>query len=213
MLTRDSSSQEAPSCVRYARTSALGATDTYYSYGCGTASSDILVLATATNGAAQTEASDPTGAANDSLLSGSGLAFATGTGTGTTSGNPTTGSVSKSPLSTTAIALIAVAGLVVISIVLFLLYWFIWRKKDQNINIVHTTEPAQLPYQKTVSGGAASMSIHSWGSSVPPGANPNVPASVAGSDLSGATATETRRLMATVHEQPYNWGNQQQRHY
>jgi hypothetical protein len=212
-LTNISSSQEAPYCFRYARTSALGATDTYYSYACGTASADVLVLATATNGAAQTDASDPTGAGDNPLLTIPGVNLPTDTGTGTysTSNNPTIGNASRSPLSTTAIALIAVAGVVIISIALFLGYWFCLRERKRKHEIVYPPAPPQLDYQQTVSGGAGPGSIYSWSSSVPSGANPNVASSVVGSDLSGGTATETRRLMATVHEQPYEYT--QQRHY
>jgi hypothetical protein len=214
ILTKDFSSQEAPNCFRYARTSALGATDTYYSYACGTASADIFVLATATNGAAQTEAADPTGAGDTSLFTIPGLGptgTGTGTGTGSTSNSPTAGNSSKSPLSTTAIALIAVAGIMVISIALFLGYWYGWRKRHENHDLVHRqdTRPAQLDYQETVTAGPAA-SIHSWGNSIPPGANPNIAPSEAGTDLSGGTATETRRLMATVPEQSHGYG---QRYY
>jgi hypothetical protein len=214
ILTKDFSSQEAPNCFRYARTSALGATDTYYSYACGTASADILVLATATNGAAQTDAADPTGAGDTPLYTIPGLGpTETGTGTGSTSNNSTAGNAGKSPLSTTAIALIAVAGIVVISIAIFLGYWYGWRRRPENHDLVHRQDirPAQLDYQKTVSGGdAPSVSMHSWVSGIPPGANPNIAPSEAGTDLSGGTATETRRLMATVPEQQYGNG---QRYY
>jgi hypothetical protein len=208
ILTRIPSSQEAPYCFRYARTSALGATNTYYSYACGTASADVLVLATATNGAAQTDASDPTGAGDNPLLTipGVNLPTETGTGTNSMSNNPTT---SKSPLSTTAIALIAVAGVVIISIVLFLGYWFCLRERKRKHEIVYPPAPPQLDYQQTVSGGAGPGSIYSWNSSVPSGANPHVAPSVVGSDLSGGTATETKRTMATVHEQPYEYAQRQ----
>jgi hypothetical protein len=176
------------------------------------------VLATATNGAVQTDAADPTGAGDTPLYTIPGLGptetgTGTGTGTGSTSNNSTAGNASKSPLSTTAIALIAVAGIVVISIALFLGYWYGWRKRHENHDLVHRqdTRPAQLDYQKTVSGGdAPSVSMHSWVSGIPPGANPHIAPSEAGTDLSGGTATETRRLMATVPEQQYGNG---QRYY
>jgi hypothetical protein len=61
LLIAEYSSQQAQQCFRYARSSVLGAKETFYSWACGTASDDILVLATVTDGTFQTLDSDTTG--------------------------------------------------------------------------------------------------------------------------------------------------------
>ncbi|KAF1993614.1 hypothetical protein P154DRAFT_395171, partial [Amniculicola lignicola CBS 123094] len=168
-------SQEAPHCFRYARTSALGATDTFYSYSCGSATQDVLVLATATNGAVQTPASNPTGLGGSPLGSIPSLLPTASTGTGSTSNSPTTGSVNNSPLSTTAIALSAVAGVILLSIALILGYCCCWRKRlVQNTALVDAKRTTQLPYQITNPSATGPRAISEWSVSVPPGSNPSI---------------------------------------
>jgi hypothetical protein len=202
MLTVDYSSSESQQCFRYARSTSLGATDTYYSWACGTTSDDILVLATMTNGGAvQTADSDTTGF--DDLLQ----SITGGSLPPSASNNPSGGS-SSSPISTTAIALISVAGIAVLVIALLLGYFCWWRKRyRENNNVVQQSKPSQLTYEPTVTQGPRTEIIPSWSGRTPFGANPNVPPSEAPSDYVGPTASEIPRPMSTVYEQGNSYGN------
>lgn len=222
MLISKYSSQQAQQCFRYARSAALGATDTFYSWACGTASEDILVLATVTDeGAVQTAESETTGI-DDILRS------ITGGGSQPTVGSnspPAGGSSSSSgksnPISTTAIALITVAGIAVLVIALLIGYFCWYRPRHQrNNDVVQHNQPSQLPYEPTVTQGPRTEIIPSysgsrdeimakWSGLTPPGAHPNVPPSEApsDSDYSGPTASEIPRPMSTVHESGSSFGH------
>jgi hypothetical protein len=204
LLNEGYSSQQAQQCFRYARSSALGATDTFYSWACGTASDDILVLATVTDGSAPTPDAETTGI-NDILRS-----ITQGSRPTTAANPPTVPGGNSSPLSTTAIALIAVGAAVVLLIALLFGYCCCWKtlykRHKRNKEIVHQTTPPQFTYQETVTNGARSEIIPSWNSGTPLGANPNVPPSVVPSDYSSVTASEMPRPMATLHEQHSGYG-------
>jgi hypothetical protein len=225
VLTVDYSSQESQQCFRYARSSALGASDTYYSWACGTASNDVLMLATVTNGAVQTPESDPTGidailrSISDNLLPTAvgnsptgideilrsitdGFLPTAGSSNPPVGGGGGGGGGSSNPISTTAITLITVAGIAVISIALLIGYCCCWRKRyEKNIRIVQQTTPPQLPYQPTVTQGPRTENIPPWNSRTPLGADPDQPPSeLAHSEYSGPTANGVVRPTSTVHE-------------
>ncbi|KAL1792579.1 hypothetical protein ACET3X_009086 [Alternaria dauci] len=197
-------SQQAQQCFRYARSSALGATDTFYSWACGTASDDILVLATVTNGAVQTLDSETTGF-DDFLRSITGEYGPTAA-----ANDPPVVGANNNPLSTTAIAFIAVAAVVVLIIALLVGYCCCWKRLSQrhqrNKEIIQQTRPQQMPYQETVTNGARSEYIPSWNSRTPLGAIPDAPPSTVPSDYSGVTASEIARPMTTLYEQHSGYG-------
>jgi len=215
-------SQQAQQCFRYARTSALGDKNTFYSWACGSASDDILVLATSTvEGEVLTTGSGTTGI-DDFLRSiTSGLQPTAGSKNPTAGGSGDSGDSSSNPISTTAIALITVAGIAVLVIALLLGYFCWYRPRHQrNNDVVQHNQPSQLEYEPTVTQGPRTEIIPSYGGSrdeimakwsglTPPGAHPNVPPSEApsDSDYSGPTASEMPRPMSTVHESGSNFGN------
>lgn len=215
ILTINCSSSEAPQCVRYARSAALGATDTYYSYACGTATDDILVLASATNGgAAPTQGSDSNGgngvvnSVSSLEIPGLNVPAATNTSpSGATggSGSSNGGSGGGNPLSITAIALISVAGAGVLFFALLIGYCCWWRDSyRKKRNVVNPPQPPQLKVAGTVSEVSGPGSIFSWSHSTPFGANPNMPPShTSGSEYGdfGPAANQPLRLMGTLHEQ------------
>ncbi|KAH6870272.1 hypothetical protein BKA58DRAFT_173730 [Alternaria rosae] len=213
-------SQQAQQCFRYARSAALSATDTFYSWACGTASDDILVLATVTDGGAvQTVDSETTGI-DDVLrsITGGGPQPTAGSNSPPVGGGSSSSSGKSNPISTTAIALITVAGIVVVVIALLIGYFCWWKRRPDNINIVQHNRPSQLPYEPTVTqgprteiipsyGGSRDEIMASWSGLTPPGASPNVAPSEAPSDWSGPTASEMLRPMSTVHESGSSFGN------
>jgi hypothetical protein len=206
VLIADYSSRESQRCVRYARSSALGATNTYYSWACGTTSDDILMLATVTNGAFQTPHSDPTGI--EELL----RSFTDASLPTAASNNPPVGGGgggSSNPISNTAIALISVAGIGVIAIALLIGYFCWWRRRyNENTGIVQQTKPSHLPYEPTVTQGPPTEYIPSWSGGIPLGASPNQPPSEpARSEYSGPTANGRFWPMSTVHEQGSSAGH------
>lgn len=211
LLTQNTSSQDAPSCFRYARSSALGETDTYYSFACGTTSEDVLLLATATNRGAQTTDADGStgedGIANSlsDLFSLPGVTSPTGTSnSGTSSGNAGDGSSGKSSLSTVAIVVIALVGVGILVVGFGVGYWFLQRKKKENSSLIARNKTPEPDKEDTepYAPGPGSI-IGSWNRGVLDGADPNVEPSVAASEYGGNRAVGMGRPMATVREQYY----------
>jgi len=220
MLISVYSSQQAQQCFRYARSSALDDTNTFYSWACGTASDDILVLATSTvEGEVLTAGSGTTGI-DDFLRSiTSGVQPTAGSKSPTAGVSGGSGGSSSNSISTTAIALITVAGIAVLVIALLIGYFCWWRKRYQDNNdVVKPKKQSQLQYEPTVTqgprtevipayGGSRDEIMASWSGRTPLGANPNVPPSEAASEWSGPTASEMPQRMSTVHESGSSFGN------
>ncbi|KAI8934852.1 hypothetical protein NX059_008531 [Plenodomus lindquistii] len=179
-------SAEAPHCFRYARSSARGDSTTYYSHACGTASTDVLVLATATNGANPAPPPPTTDAADNPLTMIPG--FTQTSDLATSTGQPSGGNGSGSPLSTTAIALIAVAGFVVLVIALLFGYCCCYKKFDEYRNIVRRREPLRPEWQRTEPYAPGPGSINNWNLDVPAGASPHIEPSHAGGSEYGGPA-------------------------
>ncbi|KAH9864875.1 hypothetical protein IAQ61_008820 [Plenodomus lingam] len=180
-------SAEAPHCFRYARSSARGDSTTYYSRACGTASQEILVLATATNGGNPVPVSPTTAVADDPFTLIPGFTQTLGPTSPTSGPSSSSSSGSSGPkLSTTAIALIAVAGLVVLALTLLFGYCCCWRRRDKRRNIVHSIEPVRPPYVETEPPAQGPGSINDWNLDVPVGASPSVaPSRAGGSEYGG----------------------------
>ncbi|PNS20537.1 hypothetical protein CAC42_5987 [Sphaceloma murrayae] len=134
-LTRGSS-EAAPKCRQYVRSSSLGDHPAYVSLTCGLEARDIPVLVTAT-GTGTTDKATPTGsaagqttAASDlinSILNAGSTSATSGSTTDTTTATKTASDTAqKSGLSTKAIAAIAVGGVIVIAIVLAITF-VCWR--------------------------------------------------------------------------------------
>ncbi|KAI2483903.1 hypothetical protein Ptr902_02843 [Pyrenophora tritici-repentis] len=210
-------SSEAPNCVQYARSAALGDPNTYYSLTCGTATEAILVLATPTNGAAA-----PTGNSNSNgggvvLDSGSsivvpGLNVPVATNTspsGATGGSSSGGSSSSgggggSPISVTAIALISVAGAGVLFFALLIGYCCWWRRsRRKKREALYPSQPPQLKGEGTVTTGPGPGSVVSWNLQTPTGADPNIaPSHKSVSEFGDFVppGNQPFRPMGTLHE-------------
>ncbi|KAH9875046.1 hypothetical protein J1614_004534 [Plenodomus biglobosus] len=183
-------SSEAPHCFRYARSSARGDSTTFYSRACGTASLDILVLATATNGANPAPTS-PTADEPDNpltLIPG----FSQSLDPTSSPSDPSSSSSSSGPkLSTTSIALISVAGFVVLALALLFGYCCCWRRRDRHSAIVYPTGPVRPPYQQTEPHAPGPGSINNWNLDVPVGASPSVaPSNAGGSEYGGPSGRQ-----------------------
>ncbi|KAH7377275.1 hypothetical protein BKA66DRAFT_588825 [Pyrenochaeta sp. MPI-SDFR-AT-0127] len=138
-----SCSKENPHCFRYARSSVRGAYQTFYSYGCGTTTSDILVLETSTNGNQET-APEPTSAGSVPFVSIPGFTpslFAS------PSTSPSSATINKSGLSRRRIVLIALLSAGALLIAIIVIYFFIWRRRQQNKTTMYPPPPYQPPYQ------------------------------------------------------------------
>ncbi|OAL57306.1 hypothetical protein IQ07DRAFT_675343 [Pyrenochaeta sp. DS3sAY3a] len=138
-----SCSSEAPYCYRYARSSSLGAAQTYFSYACGTASTDILVLQTATNGANQQTGQTSQTPSNyvisipgltDGAFTIPGLTespLTNPTGSRNSNGNNGNGGVGGSGLTPSNIAMIAVFGGGGIILVVAFVWFCVWRRRSR----------------------------------------------------------------------------------
>jgi len=213
-LPIECSSADAPQCFRYARSAALADTDIHYSYACGTATDDVLMLAKATNGGATPTGDSNTNGGNGIVNSASSIVIpglnvpaATNTSPGgvTDGSNGSSSGGGGSPLSITAIALISVAGAGVLFFALLIGYCCWWRQsRRKKREALYPSQPAQLKHEGTVSTGTGAGSIVSWTLRTPKGANPNVaPSHRSGSEYgdSGPTANRTLKPMNTLHEQ------------
>ncbi|PVH93273.1 hypothetical protein DM02DRAFT_241492 [Periconia macrospinosa] len=157
-------SSEAPHCYRYARSSTRGDFFTYYSSACGTASSDILVLATATNGN-QDPASKPAGAASNPPTPGSTYAPYPGA--------PSRASISgtKSKLSTRSIVLIVIFSGVALFVALVLGYLLIHQRRKQNRNKKNSAYIPQPPpaYPPMFTNRLGTVPVYQWNNGAPGG--------------------------------------------
>jgi len=159
---------------------------TYYSYACGTTSSDVLVLETATNGGNRNPAPAPTGDDSDPLASIPGLAIPSTAGSSTGAGQ--NGGHNKSVLSIGIIVAIVVVG-GALSIAAGIVCWCLLRRHRENDRVIKNPSMAQPPYQPTNPTG----SIYSWNAGVPVGAPPSVaPSRLLASEYSGRTMVASR---------------------
>ncbi|KAF2850939.1 hypothetical protein T440DRAFT_423772, partial [Plenodomus tracheiphilus IPT5] len=185
-------SSEAPHCYRYARTSVRGDSTTFFSRACGTASADVLVLATATNGANPAPTSPTTEVADSPLTLIPGFTQTVPNSTPASSTSGPGGSGGGGPkLSTTAIALIAVAGVIVLALSLLFGYCCCWRRRERHKVIVRPTEPVRPPYQQTEPYAPGPGSINNWNLDVPVGASPSIaPSNAGGSEYGGPSCRQ-----------------------
>ncbi|KAF1972861.1 hypothetical protein BU23DRAFT_144548 [Bimuria novae-zelandiae CBS 107.79] len=163
-------SSEAPHCYRYARSSMRGGYFTDYSYACGTATSDILVLATATNGN-----QDPT-----SHLPIPGYTYTP------YASAPSSSSSTKSKLSIRSILLIVILGGGALFVALVLGFVFIHQRRKQNRNkknSAYTTQPPPAYPPITTN-----RPVHQWNNGAPARLPPN------------AALFEPLEIVPTVHE-------------
>ncbi|KAF2707709.1 hypothetical protein K504DRAFT_435623 [Pleomassaria siparia CBS 279.74] len=201
--------QEAPSCFRYARSSALGDQMTYYSYACGTASAEVLVLATATNAGNQRAASTSSDEDSTDILSIPGLntsplgseSTSLRGENGNQNGKQNSDSGGKDSISTRSIVLIAVLGGGTLIIALSIGSYCLWRRRDQNDKLVNHPVPPRPQYQPTVTDGPGPGSIYLWNNGVPVGAPPSVASyRPPVSEYSGSTVHEVIRPERPFHE-------------
>ncbi|KAF1962078.1 hypothetical protein CC80DRAFT_588694 [Byssothecium circinans] len=176
-------SSEAPHCYRYARSSTRGAYFTDYSYACGTATSDILVLATATNGN-RDPASEPTGAASNSYASIPGYTYTPYASAPSRASSSST----KSKLSIRSIVLIVIFGGGALFVALVVGYFFIHQRRKQNRNKKNSASTPQPPpaYPPMVINGPGP--VYQWNNGAPVGPPPN------------AALFKPPEIVPTVHE-------------
>jgi len=140
---------------------------TYYSWACGTATTDVLALASATNGnndpdpvpTSENVLNIPGLTSNFVLPTYPSTSGQTGSGgnVNSVSNTPSTSGSQKSLLSTTAIAFICLAG--VLLIISLAVGGYCLRKRHTNRkNQLVDPPPIRMPYQPTVTHG----SIYSW---------------------------------------------------
>ncbi|KAK1907276.1 hypothetical protein P3342_005601 [Pyrenophora teres f. teres] len=209
---------KAPECVRYARSAALGDPNTYYSLTCGTATGDILMLATPTNGAAAPTGNSNSNGGDGVLDSGSSVVIpglnvpvATNTSPSPATGGSSGGGSSSSgggggrPISITAIALISVAGAGVLFFALLIGYCCWWRQsRRKKREALYPSQQPQLKGEGTVTTGPGPGSIASWNLQTPTGADPNMaPSHKSVSEFGDFVppASQPFRPMGTLHEQ------------
>lgn len=176
-------SSEAPRCYRYARSSVRGDYFTYYSYACGTATSDILVLATVTNGN-QDSATKPTGAASNPYASIPGYTYPpyASAPSGASSGG------TKSKLSTRGIVLIVIFGGGALFVALVLGYIFIYQRHRQNRNKKDSAYTPQPPPAHPAMVTTGPGQVYRWNDSAPVGPPSN------------AAVFKPPEIVSTAHE-------------
>ncbi|PSK43690.1 hypothetical protein B9Z65_7204 [Elsinoe australis] len=192
-----SCSSEAPSCMRYARSSTLGDSLVYYSLTCGMEARDIPVLLTTTGGPGSK--SSPTGSGlggmvtssalniNSILGNGASSSTALSGNSGSSTSTSSTGSTSgTSGLSTRAIIAIVVGGIAAI-IVASIIGCCCWR--HHRTNRAHVIDPHPRPNVEYLAGqsvapgsfapgsvtNGSTSNTFRWAAGVPPGAHPNIP--------------------------------------
>lgn len=188
-----SSSSDAPYCYRYARSTSRGAYLTQYSWACGTASTDILVLATATND------QDPAGSATSNAHA-SIPGYTYGSYPSAASNPSSSTTTTKGGLTVRSIVLIVIFGGGTVLVALVCAWFFISQKRKQNRNKKHSTYTPQTPQPPPAYPMATNAPMpmpmqspgpgYQWNNGAPMGQPPN------------GAFQKPPEIVSTVHEVP-----------